>query len=136
MFKNLGSFINGIDNDSKQIINTQKKEVKRLAFSVFRGVVIKTPVKKGSLRASWNITENDIDSSESDYSGQNKNAASQIAFENMKKIDKKELADKYIIYNNKDYAVHVNDGTSKQAPKKFLEKGIEQGVNAWERSIK
>lgn len=138
IFTNLNSFLKELDDVQKKVVRENNVKVKKLAFQVFREVIKNTPVKKGSLRASWSIAENEVNDHESDYSGGKKGEATREAVNNLSKLDKSgnSLPDKYIVFNNKEYGSYVNDGTSKQAPKKFVEKGIAEAVRKWERDIK
>ena len=139
VFTNLGSFLSDLDREAKALVKQQNTDIKKLAFSVMREVVKNTPVDKGPLRASWSIAPNKAGDDE--YTGFNltKAESNKFAMDNMMKTDRETKAFliwMWVIYNNKEYASYVNDGTSKQAPQKFLEKGIEEGTANWEKRKK
>ena len=133
MITNLGQFIGDLEIKKQMILKQQKKDIKRLAFIIFKQIIKNTPVDKGALRASWSIAEKAATDYISNYEGQSKAEATKIALANMKNIDSKDLADLYVIFNNKEYASYINNGTSKQAPKKFVEKAIADGIRMWEK---
>lgn len=133
---NLGQFIGDLEREKNKIQRQIERDIKKLAFIIFKQIIKNTPVDKGTLRASWSIAIKAANDYISNYKGGSASDATRIAAENVKNIDSQGFADLYVIFNNQEYATYINDGSSRQAPKKFVEKAIADGIRMWENRKK
>lgn len=126
------------------------KVVRKVALDIFAGVVRRTPVATGALRASWQIGVNQVSSDRVNVTGNlTPAAASTIANKEVDKIGNAGAGDVINITNNQPYAIVVeyglfkgqgpkitSEGYSKQAPAGMLritiaevERGIRNALN-------
>lgn len=132
-----------------------EKAVRKVALDIFTATVKRTPVDKGSLRASWTIGVNTVSSDRVDVSSGklSKAGASTIANQQKSKLSKYKIGDVINITNNQPYALVVeygmfrgdgpkitSEGYSTQAPKGMLRKslqeieaGISEAIREFER---
>jgi len=127
--------ITGNFNEFQKSINLQIQKTKitmvtavqKYAFDVFMGIVSNSPVDTGNLRSNWKIAlnnaTNEIDLVDAPIS---KQEASNIAFQSLPKAQATLMPDRWVIFNNVDYAVYVNDGTARQRAQFMIETGIEE----------
>lgn len=100
-------------------------EMKKDALLIDRGVVLATPVDTGRARANWIVSLGDPVTTTTEEQGESVSFAQGQA-----EILKQKGFQRIIIQNNLPYIKKLNDGHSKQAPKKFIERVIEQVKNA------
>jgi len=112
---------------SKQALTADiDTDVRKLAFRIVRNVTLATPVYTGRARGNWQVGIDTIKTSIvaiNDKSGgiTISSAASELAgVEGFNSI---------WITNNLPYISSLNDGSSTQAPKKFVETGIKRALN-------
>tara|TARA_B100001059_G_C17567696_1_gene443340 strand:+ start:104 stop:454 length:351 start_codon:yes stop_codon:yes gene_type:complete len=81
--------------------------VRKVSFDIWNDVTRLTPVDTGRARASWNVNEEyaNLATKSEDYKGSGQGVVGKIS-------GKKDV----IISNNVEYIVHLEDGSSTQAP--------------------
>lgn len=94
---------------NKRLIEVEKKGVEYL----WRELYLKTPIKTGAARSSWNISVNTPD-----YSFSESKTSNTLNMPNVT------LNDTLIISSGCPYIKILNDGWSKQAPKNFIQISI------------
>lgn len=108
------------------------EDVRKVGFKVLQGVTLKTPKDKGLATSSWLVgiqsppTEQPT-VSPTDAAGSTSyalNAGGQI----IAVYPKNQLPDLWIV-NNLPYIGKLNDGSSLQAPAKFVEQSIAEAVS-------
>lgn len=110
-----------------------KKAMKVGIVEALRQVTISTPVDTGRARWGWFLTIN-VPSSETPPEG--KYSAPKIN-ERMQAInDNFTISDTLYLTNNVDYIGRLNDGYSKQAPARFVEKSAKIAQQAVNRYLK
>ncbi len=87
------------------------KKTKALTKEIFEGIVSKTPVASGSLRASWRIGVNAVDESIS-FQQSHSNPLPAPKFS----MPKFNFGDHIFISNSLPYVFDVENGSSSQAP--------------------
>ena len=112
------------------------KAVQRVSLAIDAQVVVATPVDTGRARSNWRVG---IDAAVTDETnrfpmgmrGSSGQAAAAKAINDAKEIILKQKPGQAIfISNNVKYIGDLNRGTSKQAPKLFVQKAIIAGANA------
>ena len=98
--------------------------VRRLALSIYTNTILKTPVDTGMLRNSWLIGVNQ-DPEGVGSAGAAGAAASAVAMASMVGVLP---GDSIIIINNVEYAVYVEEGSDRNAPRAMLRRSIEEAV--------
>lgn len=104
------------------------EETAKTAVRIFRNLVIATPVDEGRARGNWQMSSSGFKEGEVD--NVDKSGGSTIN-EGTKQANRA-TNDKYptlYISNNVKYIERLNQGWSQQAPKKFVEKAIKQGLS-------
>ena len=98
----------------KALKNTDR--VRRAAIiEILNGVVSNTPVDTGRARGNWQTTVN------APASGDIKNVRAPSAVDAEARANMGELKDTVFITNNLPYISKLNEGSSKQAPARFVE---------------
>ena len=98
-------------NNIPEDFNTEvEKELRTRALQAFAAVKLATPVNTGRARNSWYIG----------YQAQYKNTQSA----GVTILTKKDKAQEIIVTNGTDYIQFLNDGTSIQAPTRFIEQAF------------
>lgn len=101
----------------KAIKNTDR--VRRAAIiEILNGVVLTTPVKSGRAKGNWQTTVN------SPASGVIEGVRSPAAVEAEGRANMGEMKDTVFITNNLPYIGKLNEGSSKQAPARFVESEV------------
>lgn len=102
---------------------------RRTAFLIDQNIVPRTPVLDGYARMNWQVSFNEPITSELDETDRSGNLAIQRALQTIE-------AGKTINYgtihirNNLPYIEKLNNGSSEQAPKNFVQMGISGGLSA------
>lgn len=104
------------DKFNKMLLNSVTKAHKTAVFTIFRGVVFRTPVDEGRARASWYV-QNDSPSTEmmGKQKKLGKQNANQIALSRLRELRLLPFTKTYIT-NNLPYIVPLENGHSGQAP--------------------
>jgi hypothetical protein len=129
LFTNLNQFQKDIKKISEKTKTDQEKLVKKYAFEVFTEFVNRTPIDTGRAKANWFITLNT--GTDEVYTGSGElgeQEATLVSLRRLKVADTRFIPDKYVISNNLDYIVPLDEGWSKQAPIGIVDLGI-QTVN-------
>ena len=105
---------------------------KRMAFSAFKSIVIKTPVDTGRARSSWNISEGSIDQSVSpevdktESRGRGSGKFQQATAISAKKLRQLRHVNSrfpvFYITNSLPYIIPLEEGHSSQADKGYMVK--------------
>ncbi len=120
-----------------QVADGVDKVVRTAAFKVDQAVVTATPVDTGRARSNWiasiGAPSGDTRGPHSPGSklgrGENNNAQAAITAAKAV-IDSRRFNQAIFITNNLNYIGDLNNGSSKQAPKNFVRKGIQAGTQA------
>lgn len=120
----------------KILLDEIEKEHRKVTFSIFRDLVLANPVANPELwqnpvpgyvggysRANWQLLTQDSLAQVPDGAGQ---SIGPILAEG--KSNLRPGADTYYIVNNAPYIEALNNGWSKQAPKKFVETAIKRNT--------
>lgn len=116
---------NGANKINQIMLGRTEKLMKAASVEFFRQVVIATPVDTGRARYGWYITVNapSIETPpEGNYTVPDINTHSNVGTFTVK--------DKLYITNNVPYITDLNNGSSKQAPARFVEKAAMRVQNA------
>lgn len=92
-----------------------------LGLTGLRGVILKTPVDTGRLRGGWLVT---INSATGETPGTLDASGSATIARGASVIGGAKLGETLIIQNNVDYAIFINDGTEKIAPRRMVERTV------------
>lgn len=103
------------------------EETRKTALTLFRDVVIATPVDEGRARGNWQASAASFKTDATDNA--DKSGGSTIN-EGVKQIGRAKQIKYPTIYisNNVPYIERLNDGWSQQAPKKFVERAIKRAT--------
>jgi len=100
-----------------QIADELRDKIQRkIAFDIYSELVLTTPVDTGRARAGWAM-----DVRQGTYKPPLDGTAYRMPMPDIPKG-----APWIIIYNNVEYIVPLNEGHSKQAPKRFVQRAIER----------
>lgn len=113
-------------------------EVRKIGFRVLQGVTLKTPKDTGLATSAWLVGIQNAPSdapiqpydsgSKGSTAAQNISAAQQAGLSVIGAYPKNQLPDLWIV-NNLPYIGKLNDGSSAQAPAKFVEQSIAEAVS-------
>lgn len=115
----------GAEKIEKIMLGRTEQLMKAASIEFFRQVIIATPVDTGRARYSWYITINTpskIVPPEGEYKLPDIASHSNIGYFTVK--------DKLFITNNVPYITALNNGSSKQAPARFVENAAVRVQNA------
>jgi|InoplaM1SAM_1038575.scaffolds.fasta_scaffold02473_1 hypothetical protein len=135
---NLAGFNAAINSFKIEIRDEAESMARRVAFAVDRQVVLMSPVDTGRFRANWQVSLN-VDAAGTvehipGVKGSTRGPNTQKALDQLDKLTKQfKLGDTIVIINNVDYGVYLNDGTSKQAPRNFVQIAAMAGIAAAKR---
>lgn len=103
----------------------------KIALTFHRTVVYATPVDLGQARAGWTFTLNTIDTSypERPVGGATLSPPASVPNRNANRI-----GDRYYIANFVPHIVYLNEGTSTQAPLKFVENSLRYAYEIVDRN--
>lgn len=112
------------------------KVVKKAALAVDQAVVLATPVDTGRARSNWIVTVGaPAGGTRGPFSpgsklglGETGNATAAIA-EAKAVINSKTPKQAIFISNNVNYIAELNNGSSRQAPKNFVNRAVKQGAD-------
>lgn len=115
----------GADKVENIMLGRMEKLMKMASIEFFRQVIISTPVDTGRARYGWYITVNAPSTKtppEGNYAVPDINNHSNVGTFTVK--------DKLYITNNVPYITALNNGSSKQAPARFVENAAVRVQNA------
>lgn len=106
-----------------------EKTLKKIAFDLYRRIILKTPVDTGRARASWNISVGKPDLS---VASEGSHPAPRITGNELDSIRSSFGARFSTIYitNNLSYVVFLEHGSSKQAPNGMVAISIQELKNS------
>lgn len=102
---------------------------RNLTEKVLISLVLATPKKTGNATGNWHVT---INQPSSDLLIRNDQQGRKVIAEEKKFIEQAKNYAFPILYinNNVDYITNLNDGSSAQAPAKFIERAINEAERA------
>jgi hypothetical protein len=112
---------------SKQALNAEiSQDIRVTAFKILRNVVLATPVDTGRARGNWQVGIDSFKINTVDVTDKSGGVAI-----NAGALELKGVRDYQTVWitNNLPYIAALNDGSSAQAPKKFVETGIRRAIN-------
>lgn len=120
-----------------QVADGVDQVVKAAAFKVDQSVVTSTPVDTGRARSNWIAsigspaggTRGPFSPGSKLGKGESNNAQAAITAAKSV-IESRRFRQAIFISNNVDYIAKLNNGSSKQAPKNFVRKGVQAGAQA------
>jgi hypothetical protein len=121
----------GADKIEKIMLGRTEQLMKSASIEFFRQVIIVTPVDTGRARYGWYITVGEpskIVPNEGKYKVPDINSHS--------KFTQFTVKDKLFITNNVPYITELNNGSSKQAPARFVENAAARVQNAVAKLVK
>ena len=121
--RDLSAFGAGIEEE----VNAVKRKA---ALRVLTGVTLATPVDTGRAMGNWTVSIGAPDSSVSE--NRDRSGGTTIA-KGSAVISRALPKDTIFITNNLPYIVSLNDGSSSQAPAKFVERAVQAGVESIRR---
>lgn len=104
-------------------INT---DIRKIAFKILRNVVVATPVDTGRARGNWQIG---VDRAKSEVLTVDDKSGSVSIGKGVSVLRGVGDFKSIWITNNLPYIGKLNDGSSEQAPKKFVETSIVRALN-------
>lgn len=121
----------GADKIEEIMLGRTEQLMKSASIEFFRQVIIVTPVDTGRARYGWYITVGDpskVVPDEGEYKMPDINTHSKFTHFTVK--------DKLFITNNVPYITRLNNGSSKQAPARFVENAAIRVQNAVAKLVK
>lgn len=126
----LGSFSKRMKVRSKDFEGRVNESIQKLAFLVEQTIVLATPVDTGHARANWIVT---VDT-EHHTVVEAEDKVGRETLQNAKaSLSARKPEQTIVIQNNVKYIAKLNDGSSAQAPKLFVQKAIGKSVTAFGR---
>lgn len=113
-----------IDDELTTEIN---KEARTVALKALRNIVLATPVDTGRARGNWRVGVNSDPRDEIGRKSKKGSIAIRTGQSEIASAKGKGLVD-IVIANNLPYIERLNDGSSEQAPGKFVEKAIRRAI--------
>lgn len=110
-------FAGGIEALSKRLGVTRKLVVQKMVADIWSKVTYRTPVDTGRARASWNIAQGAPNTSVPPVPAKGET----IPAPGMPSLDQIDGSQPVFVTSNVEYMKYLNEGTSKQAPAKFIE---------------
>ena len=112
---------------TKQIFSEDvSKDIRVFAFKVLRNVTISTPVDTGRARGNWQVG---IDVPKTSVLSNLDRSGGSSLTSGLSQLSRVTRFNTVWITNNLDYIGKLNDGSSLQAPAKFVESGIVRALN-------
>lgn len=96
--------------------NTTKRQFNSKVIRIFNDIKVNTPILTGRARNSWNVSLNpnsNIDTKKGE-----------TAFNPITVLSSAKVDNTIYLSNGVPYIQYLNNGSSKQAPKRFIEKAI------------
>lgn len=126
--------IKGLKTFNQKLTRFAKVEVphlatvfyKGIAMRLLRGVVLKTPVDTGRLRAAWVVGINEIPSGSVEKTDKDGKPTIQKGAKKLNEFTNKDLGKTIYIVNNVEYASYIEEGTDKIKPHKMLALTIQE----------
>jgi len=116
--RDLSTFSAGIEEE----VNELKRKA---ALQILASVTLATPVDTGRARGNWTVSIGAPDSSASET----KDRSGGATIAKGSTVASRALPNETIfITNNLPYIVSLNDGSSRQAPAKFVERAVQAGI--------
>ena len=103
------------------------REVRKLGIRIDQGVVLGTPVDTGRARANWLVGIGTAPAGTTESLDQGGNSSIQTAISVIGNYPADKLPALWIV-NNLPYIGRLNDGSSEQAPAKFVEAAIDRAL--------
>jgi len=132
----LGGFSKRMTVLSLAVGENADKIVRKVALVVDRDIVLATPVDTGRARSSWvvGVVRPNRSTPGNFPKGKNQSTkaqATQFALDKANEVIRaRKKGQSIIISNNLKYIGKLNEGTSAQAPKMFVQKAILNGIRA------
>ena len=130
-------FVRRIEIRASKIKDNANKIKRKAALVIDQTVVLATPVDTGRARSNWIVQLNSPNTSTIEpYSTGNKLGLSDIANatsainQGSSVISQAKTGDSIYISNNLDYIGKLNEGSSRQAPEQFVQKAIDEAIQA------
>lgn len=117
---NAEQFAKSLDDLGKKIeSDIFDKVIRKVLFDLLQEIIRKTPVDTGRARASWvlSVDFDDFQLPPGDYNS----SFEKVIPETMSWLPK---SSQYVIYNNLEYIVALENGHSKQAPQGFVAQAL------------
>lgn len=112
-------------------VNQEGTRIQRkVALATLTTAVMATPVDTGRARANWNTAMEDADRTDRGTPGSAGQGSADAIARGSQAIGRAKLGSTIVISNSLPYIERLNDGYSKQAPAGFVEKAIQQAVDA------
>lgn len=100
----------------------------RLASTILQAVVVSTPVDTGHARANWQVG---IDFEPTDELAEEDKAGQATISKGKSKLAEKKPGQTIHLSNNVPYINKLNQGWSAQAPSGFIQKAVNQAIQAF-----
>lgn len=134
---NINEFVRRIEIQASRIKDNANKIKRKAALAIDQTVVLATPVDTGRARSNWVVQLNTPNTTiREPYSPGTKlgladsaNASAAIN-QGSSVISQAKPGDSIYISNNLDYINKLNDGSSRQAPEQFVQKAVDEAINA------
>jgi len=111
-----------------QVLKSSVDRADKIALEIHKGLVLETPVDLGQARAGWNFTLNTIDPSipkrPAKGAARLKSPATKLPSPSASKA-----GDSYNISNSVEHIIYLNEGSSEQAAKNFVESVVNDVVS-------
>lgn len=111
------AFVTGIESLAKRVNLTRKLVVQKMTADIWTKLTYRTPVDTGRARASWNIAQGAPNTSVPPEAKKGE----KIPTPTMPSLDQIDGTQPVFVTSNVEYMTYLNEGTSKQAPAKFIE---------------
>lgn len=123
-FTNIVEFSANFDKFAENSAMLAMQQVRKVALDILRGVLRKTPVDTGLLRGSWQVGLNRTPSGVGDAN----TAAAAVTASAIGTLATAKPTDTIIIVNNVEYAVYVELGTDRIAPRLMLSRSVNEAL--------
>ena len=127
---------NNVDQFNREVAKFTKDFMPRQMVLFHKSIVLdalarlvqKTPVDTGRARGNWQVTINELPTGELKVTGTPPEEGSPASSRELVPAELIDLQPESVVYvtNNVHYISYLNDGTSRQAPKHFIEETIDE----------
>lgn len=111
------AFVTGIESLAKRVGLTRKLVVQKMTADIWTKLTYRTPFDTGRARASWNIAQGAPNTSVPPEAKKGET----IPAPGMPSTQEIDGTQPVFVTSNLEYMTYLNEGTSKQAPAKFIE---------------